>query len=1423
PSTPYGEWAELIFSYYDAFTNTKIDDSVQLQVSINEPGVSFTVSFDAIEQEFTVMIDTGTLPGIGTNIIHLNVTWTGVPFYASIDNHPITVIVIARTTQLTHLSFAPTQWGNNVTIEFIYTDLVSGTTSGMTGTLSLDVDSSKYSVIYIGNGHYLVILNTTAYGDAQVYQLNASIIHTNPNYASDVDIFDISILKRSTLIGYDSPDPAAYQANVTFIVTYSDDSTGRGISGAIVTVAGNGTSSLVLNSNYWVTYLGSGQYLIEVNTTALGPPNPYLLSVSVDFIGQPFYLPQSLEVVSWVTTRSTQILITQTPGEVPFLEDVVFRFKYEDYLLGTKIHIDKTDITLSHGPSQTVILPGDYVLSEFATYYEISFDSTILSPTSLVTGHEIQLTIDTGSGIPYYDTRSITTRVTTTERPTQILFPLVVDTPYYDNITIELSYIDFLTGTGIDDATLLITSVNVTTLDYQLIRVGGGLYRILINSSIFGDTGTVFFDVTMSKAGSPFYDTRTTLDVPALIRDVQTSLLAEAPPPGSTAVGVPIEVILTLKDFDHDRPLENADIFTNWTILFGTDFNVTELGNGEYMLTLNSTGLLAERHEFQVWAVLQFYETAVATVSVQPGSSTVEILLPKTVYYADWGELINITFEVREIVFSTPIPGMDATLLWSGTIYPFTDLGNGFYTMLLNTSFEDVSIFNPQITVTKQYYQQRQKSFTLVVSKATGTIIPEISVYNIVIDTSSVFIVYLNDTVSNNPVIGATVTAEWNGTVYPMTPTGVPGYYTESVDVTGFAIGPYLLTIRAVAINHAFLETIIDINVIPIPTTLGLADGATILNVFFGDTLDILVVFNDTYHALLVEDANVTFTLGEITGQLIDHHNGTYSTNIDVSSLAAQSIYLRLRAVKEGYATGIKSIIVTILPIPTQTTVDTTLNSAFFGDSVSFMFYYHDVQHDAPIIGANVIASWDGGPAIVTDLFNGSYLVEVSITLTTPGLYDLVVRFDLTNYTASTMTAKIEIYATPAAILGPTEYDVPVNEEVNILYEVVNQLDNSTITDVIGIAYSPQLGETELVLLPSGLYSLNFNANIPYGTYSFDIDFSTAKYAMAPIHLEVTVRPIEAVIIYAGNLTIDTSPGESFSIILTYFDLDHSVGISGANISVDYQQTNITWFEDYTSEENGIYTLYFQANAGRTFQITIVFQKDDYETEFVTFIIRSDISQAQQIQQVLIVGGGAGLILVAFLIVAYVRVWSIPKQIREMNRMIRALAKGRIPKPPSAPGRQFIAMDIVNEEIDPMKLRKDEYEIAEYPIITTVPEVNELLEELAALTGLGEIEIEAFRADLARMRASERPGFLREVIEQERARRADVLAKPPVGEPAPEEVPLEQRPEELEDLRQRLLKKGMEVDEIDIIIEEAKSLSKADLEALLSSLGIDID
>ena len=1422
-TTPFGEQIILSFSFVDTLTSTKIADSTQLYIDLNDAGVSFTYAYNPISKEFMLFIDSISIGSTGIHVLHLNLTWVGDPFYTSIQNKAFTVNIVQRMTQLSHLSFAPGQWGNNITIVFIYTDIVAGTTTGMTGTLTLNIPSNKYSVVYSPEGSFIVTINTTAFPGAGLHSITATVVHTNPNYATAFETFDISVLGRSTQLGYDSPDPTPYLSFVNLYITYVDDSTGTGIAGASVTVTGNGTSSLIQNTNYWVTYTGDGRYLIEVNSTALGAPGVYLLSVSVTYSGEPYYLPGSRDVIARVTFRTTQILITQTPGDVPFLENVTIKFKFTDYLLGTKISITKSDITLTHGSSFTLIASGDYILNEYATYYEIIFNSIIINSTDLVIAHPIQMTIDLGTGEPYYASRSISTKVTTVQRSTQILFPLVQDTPYYDNITIELSYIDYLSGTGIDDAVLYIASSNWSTPEYTLIRLGGGDYRILINSTVFGNIGIIYFNITLSKTGVPFYSSRTVLNVPATIREIQTSLIAEAPPAGSTAVGVPIEVMLTLRDFDHDLLLSSAIITCDWTTLFGRSYVVAELGNGDYKITLDTTGLLAQKYDFHVYASKAFYQIAVATVSVQPGAATVEIYLERTAYYADWGEIVNITFQVREPYYNTPVTGMTATLLWAGVLYGFSEVGNGYYTLLLDSSDSNFGVYTPQITVTKQYYQLRQRTFSFIVSKATGQILPDFSIYEVVIDTSVNVQVYLNDTVSNLPVTTATVTMEFNGTVYPMSNLG-SGIYSGNLIVSGYAIGQYPLTIRAVSINHVFLETDIDISVVPIYTELKLTSDVSVMTVYFGDFIYLLTMYNDTYYNVLVGGATVTYTLGSLAGVLAEEANHTYSAVIDVSSLASQSIYLRLTATKPGYATALKSIIVTILPIPTAASVDeaNALESGYYGDQLSFKFYYNDLQHVVGIGGAHVIASWEGGTPTVVDYANGTYRVNLVITLTTPGLYDLVVRFNLANYTTRTVTAKIEIRATPASIFGPSSFSSPINDTIVIPYMVKNSFDNSLISDVIGVATSLQLGDIELQLLPNGNYTLNLPGDLPYGFYGFDIHFSTNKYTITPLHLELEIRQIRTSLLY-GNLTIPTTPGGTFSFIVTYYDLDHNVPISGVAMSVNVDEGYLHFYNESTRDEDGTYTLYFLSTFGGTSFIDIQLAKEGYVTQAIRLRVQSDVSAEVAFQQLVAISGGFGVLIVVLLLVGYVKIWSVPRQIRAMDRMIRALRKGRIPKPPSAPSRQAMAMVIVNEEIAPMRLQKPREDIAPEPIVTTVPEVNELLEELASITGLGAAEIEAFRADLSRMKASERPGFLKEVIDQEKARRADVLAKPAKVVPKKEDIPLKDLPGELEDLRTKLMKKGMASDEIDIIVEEAKSLSKADLDALLDSLGISLD
>ncbi|MHA2601993.1 MAG: hypothetical protein AM324_007680, partial [Candidatus Thorarchaeota archaeon SMTZ1-83] len=1061
------------------------------------------------------------------------------------------------------------------------------------------------------------------------------------------------------------------------------------------------------------------------------------------------------------------------------------------------------------------------------TYYEISFNSSILNPTMLVTGHEIQLSIDRSVGAPYYAVRSTTTSATTIERPTQILFPLVEEVPYYDNITLELDYVDFLSSQGIEGANIIITSTNWTVAEYQIQEVGDGTYRIYINTTVFGGTGTVFLDIAASMSGAPFYATRNTTGVPASIRPIIMTLQADAPAPGSTAVGVPILVPLTLTDFDHDGPLEGATVTADWTTLYGTSYTLVEVGGGIYNLTLDMTGLLAQDYPFTVQAQKLHYQTSSIGVSVTPGASTFTIILAKTAVFAQWGEMPNVRLDVRESHYLSLVPGANVTMYWNGTPHPFTDLGNGTYSLDLDTTAADFGIYTPQITVSKQYYQTRQATITLVVSKAPGHILnidpgsgTVRNFRDIVISTTTEVLVYLNDTIRGNPLEGASVTMEWNNTVYPLIATGTPGYYNSTLDTTGFPIGPYELVISAASVNHVFLDAVVDINVVPIPTVVQLAGDEIALFVVRGDTLSINVEYNDTYYGGHILGANVSYTLGSLAGTLTEQANGTYSAIIDTSNLPAQSIFLRITGAKPGYATRTNTTVVTIRPVPTAVTAAPLLRVGHYQDIVNYTFYYNDTHTNSPIVGAFVSVAWVGGAGDVTDLGNGWYLVEITLDPISPQLYDIIVGFSLQNYTSGSALVRVQIQPTPAIILGPASYDVPVNHTSQVIFNVMNTLTDEIIPALSGIAYWEGAGEVPLVALENGSYALEVLDVLPVGFYRVEIGFSTSVYSLVNVFLDLEVRLVKSTLVF-DDLVIDTFTGGTFIIEVQYLDTDHGTGITGVIPDVQYFSDNLTYYPDRMVEvEPGTYRMEFYANTGGTFEVTVTLSKELHQTQVVRFIINSDFSAEQIFTRNATMAGGFLFIFLAIGIVAYVKHFSIPKMIRILNKMIAALASGKVPRPAKVPTREETVLTIVNEELSPSGLAKTGEDIPGPSIEAVVPEVEDLLEHLAAITGLDESSLEAFRQDLARMRASERPGFIREVIEQEEARRADALAEEVDRKPEEAKEILEEKPEELEELRTKLRRKGMSDDEIEIIIDQAKGLSKADLEALLDSLGI---
>jgi hypothetical protein len=314
----------------------------------------------------------------------------------------------------------------------------------------------------------------------------------------------------------------------------------------------------------------------------------------------------------------------------------------------------------------------------------------------------------------------------------------------------------------------------------------------------------------------------------------------------------------------------------------------------------------------------------------------------------------------------------------------------------------------------------------------------------------------------------------------------------------------------------------------------------------------------------------------------------------------------------------------------------------------------------------------------------------------------------------------------------------------------------------------------------------------------------------------LTVRPIDTEVIF--DIPNTTFVGEVFYVRITYWDADHNLPITGA-LNTTTGLVNIQRLAvDYG---NGTYLFAFQPNLVQLYRLVITLERADYSPGVFERDIYSVFTP--EVQTFINWFSYVGLILIFLAVMAasYIRVWSVPKLLRILRRMVSRLAKGVIPPPANVRDRRRMILEEMNADLAPVGITKSTQDIAESTVEVVELDVETLLDELAVVVGLGEDDIATLRSDLEKMRPSERAGFIGEVLRQERSRRARELAE---AEAVAEERPVEEAErklteEELEHLKEELIKMGIEPSEADLMVEQAKSLTKAEIDALLDQIG----
>ncbi|MFW9837827.1 MAG: hypothetical protein ACFFE7_09925 [Candidatus Thorarchaeota archaeon] len=1433
PTTPYSESVNLTFTYVDVITGLNIPDGAQLNYQVQEAGLVLSSIYLPSTQEFVLTLDTTWWDNVGTFTFHLDVVWSGTPFYQNRTSIPISITIRNRYTNLEHGPYTSIEYGNDLVIVFTYRDLDDQSLLN-TGLLTLDASlSGFYLAVNNGDGTYTVTLDTSVFGSLDTFTVNATMTYTGTNFCFDAtDFFYLTLIERRTQLTSEVPSLAIFLEEAVVIVSYFDDSTSVGILGATIT-ASCLNATLQLGVNYWVDALPGGDYRIRISTVALGNFGQYTITVTADRSGSPFYQDRTLDVSIDVVRRYATISVTRSPLTTPFLSNIEFQVVATDDVNGTRIPLDKSVLIITHGGG-TLILDSQYTLTGSGGYYWITFNSTLIT-SDLVDAYPITILFHWGDMVPYYENSTTSTQVTISTRFTQAS---VLSTPpayYFFNISALIDFSDYLTGNGISGADLSLLCVNDTSFTQWIIDNGDGTYRILVDTTTLSGMGRYFFTLNLTWYGSPFYTNVTNLRFSVFVNSVSTTLSFKLPQGVTYYLGDPIIANITYTAIEFGTGIPNALIQSDWNATYPTIATITEMGNGVYEMVIQTSGMDAGLYSFSVNASKYLHQNQSILADILLSAIPVQIELTFNPTNPFWGDSIDFTANVTDARNGNPVVGAYVNLTISTINVDMTPGAPGIYTCTVQSWQIIAGEHSVTVRSVLLNYESRQRDFQIridkIASKIAGSLSPQTTVNGLMVNISVDYLILAN----SSPIDSGLVSYSWVGGTGMLSWSPIDSRYIVEFIVSGAPVGTHQILIQARSDNYKSVSMQLTIEITELSTNL-VAITDFVVSVNYRDIANITVYLNNTDLNVPVTGASLTYGVNNTVGSLVELATpGYYSALVDTSELSVQEWKVRISSSAAGYTPSSIEFTLNVEVVDTEIVILTSATlSGYYGEEVTFLLFFNDTHANEGIVGAITNYTMEQFKGSLIDLGNGSYSLTLNTSLVLAGSipHHITVSFRKENFRFASALVKLLVNPIRTEVLGESAKEYAVHDNFTTLFGFWDDLHDVWITDGYATA-TWMFGTVTLTNLNNGSYAfgpaeadLGTDLQVRAEPYRIRITISRGNYSLGEIEFFLTIREIATELEYSALPTI-IYVGRIFFVNITYIDIDHSETIPGAEITVissaGTQTTDLVRETDLdVNYGNGTYALAFRAPVLTYYNLEIRLSKVDYQIASVQYDIYTEFTPGQK---ALVAGfqfGTIALLFIAALSALYIRVLSVPKLLRIIRSMIRALNRGRIPKPADVPRRREMLLAMMNEDLRKTGIHKSIDDVSLSTVDVTVMDVEELLDELAVVVGLTPDDIDTLRQDLDKMRPSERAGFINEVLRQERSRRARELAE--AERVAEEGVPTEEVEErltedELMHLKERLLNMGIEETEADLMIEQARNLSKAEIDALLEEIG----
>jgi hypothetical protein len=490
--------------------------------------------------------------------------------------------------------------------------------------------------------------------------------------------------------------------------------------------------------------------------------------------------------------------------------------------------------------------------------------------------------------------------------------------------------------------------------------------------------------------------------------------------------------------FDYSQSVNFSVVYSDhqWTpivgasqvdiVINGMPYFLADAGNGTYWIELDRFYDLGN-HTVVVTLSKLGYQTAINSsiwfnITIANTNVDVNPVSPMQVYYTH-SDPLTITLTDNE---GDPIDSAVVWLEYDGSNYTLAEIDVGIFQILVNGSDglgpNSIRIF------TFNYGFTNETLSGLIIDiietptslDASGTRI--VGMYTVLYNDGSITFNVLYEDIDGYPLTTGLVNITINGTTYDLSPG--PSNFTLTLEARFIGIGSFSAAIRADLVGYDGATIFYPVVVEHVPTYIETDTGIPSV-MYLNQTVPIRVRYWNNNSGSWLLPGEVYFDWSNSLSPSGPDVSGWYQITLSSDSLEIQQHTLNITFGLTNYTTASITMPITVRVVNTDFYVIGTY-STYENETVRLRVFYHDLDHDAPISWANVVATlagtdyamtYDGASVYIADIRAdlewGSYQFSLSASATGCATG--------TTTTSLTLSEKDHVYVELQPVLNPVE------------------------------------------------------------------------------------------------------------------------------------------------------------------------------------------------------------------------------------------------------------------------------------------------------------------------------------------------------------------------------------------------------------------